>query len=52
MLETVIIKWQEKVDILSKEDFRKYDLWVHSVELVFTMNEPNLKDVYNLLCKN
>jgi hypothetical protein len=43
MCTTVISRWADNVTAPTHENFRKYDLWVHAVELLFTMNEAALK---------
>lgn len=49
-----LTRWTEnvkKLQVTPKLD-RKYDLWVHDVELTFTMNEDLIRNVFSFLAKN
>ena len=56
LLDTIFSRWEDniaKTEVNKAPEFRrKYDLWVQPVELLFTMNEPQIKEVYNSLSKN
>lgn len=47
-------RWQENIQKSQKSPpiDRKYDLWTYPVELLFTMNEPQIKEVFKFLTKN
>jgi len=47
-LEGAFKRWAENIKNTKKspEIDRKYDLWVYDVELTFTMNEENIRNVF------
>jgi hypothetical protein len=56
LLENLFSRWDHNIQstqVKKAPEFRrKYDLWIQPVELIFTMNEPQIKEVYAALSKN